>query len=205
MELDRFKAAWEQQPIEGDFARAEPDMIGRLESRMRTAARKALWRDVAETAVAVSVAVFFGSVARFGGTLMQIGAAVVIASSAAIVIVLHTVRGRGAQLPDANVRHRLQGELRAVERQIRLLRNVLYWYIGPLFLGGLLFGVGVMISLPAPRGISAGTLLALGVLSQMFILVTVGTAIYKLNQVAVRRRLEPLREELIRSLGSLSE
>jgi len=77
--------------------------------------------------------------------------------------------------------------------------------LGPLFLGGLMFGVGITISLPAPAGVSPGTLLALGVISQVFILGTVGGAIYWLNQVAVRRRLEPLREELVRSLVSLSE
>lgn len=205
MELDRFKAAWSRQSIEGGFAPPDENTMDQLELRDRAISRKNLWRDAVETTVAILVAAFFGWVARYGGLLMQVGAAIVIAAAAVIVIVLHTVRRRGAQQSDANIRHRLQGELRAVERQIRLLRNVVYWYIGPLFLGGLMFGVGITISLPAPAGVSPGTLLALGVISQVFILGTVGGAIYWLNQVAVRRRLEPLREELVRSLVSLSE
>ena len=180
-------------------------MIEQVRRRMRTFQRKIFWRDALETAAAILVAVVFGSAARYGGVLMQVGAAVVIAAAAVIVIILHTVRRRGVPQVDANVKQRLQGELNAVERQIKLLRNVLYWYVGPLFVGGLMFGIGLTRSVQAPAGVDPALLLALGAISQVVILVVVGAAICRLNRVAVRKQLEPLRRELVHSLESLSE
>jgi hypothetical protein len=204
MELDRFKTAWGRQQVEGDFSRGGKEMLEQVRRRMRAFHRKIFWRDVLETAAAILVAVFFGSAARYGGVLMQFGAAMVIAAAAVVVIILHTVRRRGGQPMDTSIKERLRGELQAVERQIKLLRNVLYWYIGPLFVGGLIFGVGLASSIPAPAGVDPAMLLALATISQVVILLAVGAAIYRLNRAAVRKQLEPLRQELAHSLEALS-
>ncbi len=205
MELDRFRAAWSRQQVGDDRARGDKGLIEQVRRRIRTFHRRIFWRDALETAAAILVAVVFGSTASYGGTLMQVGAAAVIAAAAVIVIILHTARRRGVPQIDADVKQRLQGELNAVKRQIKLLRNVLYWYVGPLFVGGLMFGIGLTRSVQAPAGVDPAMLLALGTISQVVILVAVGAAICRLNRVAVRRQLEPLRRELVRSLESLSE
>jgi len=205
MELDRFTAVWSQQQVEGDFARGDQDTIEQVRLRMRTLQRKTLWRDALETAAAVLVAVVFGSAARYGGVLTQVGAAVVIAAAAVTVIVLHTVRRRDVREIDANVKQRLQGELQAVERQIKLLRNVLYWCVGPLLVGGLMFGIGLTRSVQAPAGVDPVIFLALATILQVVLLVGCGATICWLNRVAVRERLEPLRRELAHSLESLAD
>ncbi len=205
MELDRFRAVWSRQPAEDDYARGERDLIEQVRQRMRAFQRKIFWRDALETAAAILVAVVFGSTASFGGALMQVGAAVVIAAAAVIVIILHSVRRRGVPQVDVDLKQRLQGELNAVKRQIKLLRNVLYWCVGPLFVGGLMFGIGLTRSVQAPAGVDPAMLLALGTISQVVILVGGGSAICRLNRVAVREQLEPLRRELAHSLESLSK
>ena len=93
--------------------------------------------------------------------------------------------------PGAPLLQTVQESLAQVEHQIWLLRNVFWWYLLPLALPMLAFFVHVTL-LTFRQWLPA---LAFGGFLLVF-LVVVNASIYFLNQRAVRRQLEPRRQEL---------
>jgi hypothetical protein len=159
------------------------DIRERVEELQRRIAR----RDVVETAAASLVVATFALHAWFApGALGRAGAIVVVDSAVAIAVRLHRARGRTA--PDLPLREYCVAERARIDRQIRLLRGVLWWYVGPITAGGMLFLAG----LPAP--LAGKIVLSVG-------MATFGAFVWWLNQRAVRRELLPLRDRLARAAG----
>lgn len=83
-------------------------------------------------------------------------------------------------------------EMARLDRQIRLLRNVFWWYSAPLlvgiavFLGGVLWGVPDLPGLTS-FGFHAGFFLCLALVANI---------IHRANQRTVNSELLPLREQL---------
>ena len=80
-----------------------------------------------------------------------------------------------------------------LDRQIVLLKNVIWWYVAPLCVGCLLFG----------WGLAHGSMLAFAL--HTVIVLAVGAGIVLLNQYAVRRSLQPVRDEVARLIDSLEK
>ena len=78
-----------------------------------------------------------------------------------------------------------------LNRQTRLLRTVVWWYVAPLCVRSLLF----------VWGITGGAWLVFG-LQALFVL-AVGTGIVLLNQWTVRQQLQPVRDDLLRLIEAL--
>jgi hypothetical protein len=94
----------------------------------------------------------------------------------------------------------VERSLAEVEHQIRLLRNVFWWYLLPLALPMFAFFAQVSWKEPLGGWLSAVAFVVLcGIVSGVFALV------YWLNLTAIRTQLEPRREELEKLLGSLKE
>lgn len=91
-----------------------------------------------------------------------------------------------------------QASLRQVEHQIFLLRNVLWWYISPGALPILIFFIHVAWLTSETWW---GTLLFGGPLCAFALVIYIG--IYYANQIAVRKQLEPRRQELLALIASL--
>jgi hypothetical protein len=111
------------------------------------------------------------------------------------------VRQRRRQpAPGDTLRSNVESSLAQVEHQIWLLRNIFWWYLLPP-------GVALML-FPAHRawltrddGLSALADFA----GPAFVFALVGWFLYWLNQRAVRKDLEPRRQELQTLLKSLDE
>jgi CubicO group peptidase (beta-lactamase class C family) len=103
--------------------------------------------------------------------------------------------------PDEPLIGCVKNSLTEVEAQIWLLRNVFWWYLLPPSLSISAFFIQVGLSLRA-----GGWLLVVGnvVLLELFVAVLYG-GVYWLNQHAVRRQLEPRRQELLALLISLGD
>jgi len=102
--------------------------------------------------------------------------------------------------PGDTLRCSIEKSLAQVEHQIWLLRNVLWWYLLPILAGLLVW--------PAHRTWQTRddgwqSLAEFAGITFTFILVF--GFIYWLNQYAVRKQLEPRRQELQALLGSLNE
>jgi hypothetical protein len=153
-------------------------------------------RDVVETIAALVVIIFFGHffyVAPTDYVISRIGAGLLVCWALFVIYMLHRTRTiQQPTSPDAPVREFCRIELDRLDRQIQLLRSVLWWYIAPCLIGVNIFFIG-----------QAG----FGIDSLVYGMVTLllGWGIYALNMRAVAKGLVPPRNELASLLSQLGD
>jgi hypothetical protein len=190
MNLDELKQHWQRDaPSSTGWTRRED--MGELRARVAKLRRVARARDLRETAIAaVLIGVFLWIAWGAATPLERIGAAIT-AAGCAFIIVWVRAAGRGRE-PDTDlpVAKFFRHELAYLDRQVALLRNVLWWYILPLTAGIELGFVGSNRAWPI-KAIC------------MLIGVAVAVVVYRLNQAALRTHVAPLRDEVARLLREL--
>jgi hypothetical protein len=184
MNLDDFKEPWQQRQRALD-GRVD-HVIKKVRSRMAGFDRTIWWRDMRESLAAILLIVWYCyDLFQQQSALAKCGAGLGIVACVFILAVLHwaRVKGKGAR-PDLPVEDYRWAELDRVDRQIWLLRNVHWWYLGPLLIA---VAVQIAAMMPDPEGL---------VMFATSVIPLFGF-IYWLNQVAVKNQLMPLRQELI--------
>jgi hypothetical protein len=96
------------------------------------------------------------------------------------------------------IRSCIDASLIQVNHQILLLKNVFWWYLLPFQIG-----LGAFIGSEVWRARHAGPLLILGLVGYASFCGLICWGIYRLNQAAVRKTLEPRRQELETLLAGL--
>lgn len=190
MNIDEAKAAWTVHGGDSPAYSGLVDKIRRTERFELTILR----RDVIESIAALGVAAFFGSSLPERTSWMEwLGTLIVVLGAIEIAIVLNVVRIRGGRAPvDASMRDYCFHELTRTQRQITLLKNVKWWYLGPIAAGLIMIQLGSS----DPWALK---LLSIGLILAIF------RWIHKLNQSAVRDSLLPLRNSLQETLASLDQ
>lgn len=191
MDLETLKDQWQQRGAPESHWKKGEDMDG-LRKRLADLRRTAWRRDLRETIAAVFVTAFFGWVAVTAEPpLARAGAAVIAAAAVFIIIWMPLAGGRNRE-PDRHlpVVEFFRRELRYLDRQIRLLRSVFWWYIAPNLAGLVLFFIG-----------TGGSVTVTGALIAMAL--AVAGVVYWLNQAAATAGIIPLREEVARLLRDL--
>jgi hypothetical protein len=190
MDLDRLKQRWQEQPAPSAEWQQGED-VEELRKKLNDLRRTAAARDLREYSAVAVVAPIFAWVAVVAPRpLAQAGAAVIVLASIFIVVWMWMAGGRHKEPEtDLAVVEFFARDLRYVERQIRLLQTVLWWYLGPLFIGLTLFFLGAA----APMAMRA-LLIAVGIAT--------AAVIYRMNQAAARS-LMPLRDDIARMLRDL--
>jgi hypothetical protein len=192
MELDRFKAAWQHQRLEGAASRPLEDIMRDVRGRAAKFNRQIRQRDLLETLAGVVVIVTFSFFAwAVPHVVAKIGAAVVVAGGLLITVRLYLARTRHPSLADSTAREFCANELKRIDEQIHLLATVGWWYLAPLLGGGALFVLG--------GGGSIGSRVRV-----LAVLAAVGLIIYKLNRRAAERHLQPMRDDLARILRDMT-
>ena len=136
-------------------------------------------RDWWEIGTAVLVAFVFGGMAFWiENVYTKIGSILVVLAAALIVWVLRKSRKQETN-GQMTVKEQVEAELVFYRKQRRILKNVLFWYIFPIFAGLTLFYLGLTNGWV---DFFAFTLLNIGVMAY----------IGYLNQQAVRKEVEPL-------------
>ena len=190
MNLDDLKTPWQAMQRECDTSHID-EISSRVGSRMTRFDHTIRRRDMVENLAAVIVIIgFVISLFYCDDWLTFIGAAIVVVGAIEIVVVLNATRmyhPTPAGLPP--VEH-CKLEAAKVDRQIFLLRNVHWWYVGPLMLGCCVMSFG------------ADSLIASVVLCGVYI--AMGVFVYWINQRAVARHLLPLREELTSAIETFN-
>ena len=102
--------------------------------------------------------------------------------------------------PGDTLRSSIESSLAQVEHQIGLLRNIFWWYLLPPF-SAMMIWLAHLVWRSRNNGLEA--LAGFGAVAVFFVLVA--WFIYWLNQYAVRKQLEPRRQELQTLLRSLNE
>lgn len=166
----------------------DEEILALVQTRSRRFQRQIRFRDWRELIAGGIVAVMIAPAAMQSAFVVRAGAVIVLAGVVLTAFRLLRARRLGATRasdPAAPVATALRAELDEVDAQISLLRNVGWWYVAPLIGGSVLIVAG-------SRG-RAGTWFTLGYTAFASLL---AWAIIALNRRAVRRVLEPKRQEI---------
>ena len=166
----------------------DQEMLALVQSGARRLDRQIRHRDWRELIASAIVAVVIAPAMLRGAILGRIGAAIILGGLIVIAFRLWRARrlgGSGAVDLALPVAAALRAELERVNSQIALLQSAAWWYVTPLIGGAILLVVGTN-AVRAPWFTLTYTLLA----------ALLGWGIIALNAYAVRRSLQPKREEL---------
>lgn len=201
MDPDDFQQAWRAQPPEKRLEADAESLLDEVRRKQAEFAAVILWRDVREIGVSllmIPLWIYLGLTGSLPWTwYLTIPALLWIAG---YMLADRKRRNRRTPEPGEPLRQCAEGSLAQVEQQIRLLRNVHWWYLLPLALPMLAFFGQV-----AWRTRSGGWWTVLTLFVVVGFVAMVFTGIYWLNLVAVRSDLEPRRRELEALLASLGD
>ena len=199
MNHDELKKAWRKQTPRTSLT-IDPDvLLKEIQRNQKAFTAMRFWRDVREAGLALLMVPFWfylGAAYSLPWTwYLVVPGLVWVAGFLLVDRMLHSRRPPGEPLTQC-----AGSSLTQVEHQIWLLRHVLWWYLSPIALPMMLFfgHVGWLAR-------DVGWL----IIPVMALLVAVASgilaAVYWLNQRAVRRELEPRRQELVTLIQSLKE
>ena len=205
MKLDELKNLWksQQQQLADDYF---DEALEKLQSKMSKFDKTIFRRDMIEAAAASFVIVFFVWFAATNDLPVPavIGICVIVLGAIEIVVVMALIRNYGLPQAASTLRDHFKAEVAKVDRQIFLLRNVNWWYSGPILVGCVIFAAGIVFQEIDAQGVPP--YLTWGIFGGMcatFFLV--GWMAYRMNQHAVRTHLLPLRKELTAIYESLCD
>lgn len=189
MNLDDLRAKLET--LDDDPLHEEADMH-QVHQNVMQSRRSIDMRDVRETVACVIVFVVFWPIVFSGMPwLTRFGALFSCVAATSIALSLHFGRRRHRVLPELSVQEFLKAEIAHLDYQVRLLRNVSWWYLAPIAIGYLCFVWGLM---PVSEAFVASL--------SYFVLDRV---IFWFSQRAIRNQLLPQKEELVRVYQSFRD
>jgi hypothetical protein len=187
---DDLEQLWKTQPVDPAVKGEEMRKIilRKTEKFDRTIRR----RNIRETVAAAMVAIFFTYIAwgqRNG--IDRAGSIILVASS---LWIIYYMWRRGGKPPDPNPDQTLEGYRRALVRkydhQIRLLRNVKFWYLAPMYVGLLVVSAGLLT-----ERVQKGSPIGLAVLYPL-VYTILFAGIWWMNEVYAVRKLERMRAQV---------
>jgi hypothetical protein len=198
MNPDELKQTWQAQTSQRRLAIDADALLKEVRHKERSFRRTIFWRDVREVGVAGLLAVFF---LWFGieGRVWSLFVLAALLAGVAIFMIVDRLRQRRRHLSHSDPLVACAEEsLAQINHQIWLLKNVFWWYLLPPGVGMALFYGQVSWSL-----LEAG-LWRLKDLWGPLGGVLVFWGVYWLNQLCVRKDLEPRRGELQALIASLN-
>jgi len=104
----------------------------------------------------------------------------------------HQSFGENAPSPDRPMKEYLNLEIRNIKKQKRLLKNIAWWYILPIGTGLFLFAMGFDTGLTAK-------------IVYIGIVILLGAFVWWINQRAVKRKFDPLIDEIKEAIEFVEE
>jgi hypothetical protein len=205
MNPDELKGIWAQQPASSaGVVRLTPEIIWRLASESARFKRTIFWRDVREWLATIFVAGVFLYSAF--GTRDRIDWPMVAAAIIACLPMTYVAVRRPKNLvPENNaaLAEHLRNAIAYVQEQLELLRSVCRWYLGPLAVSAAIVLIDVFFKAPVPAHgrmfLTIPFLLGAGVFAAVFY------AVWKINDYAARKHLEPRLRELKQTLADIEK
>jgi hypothetical protein len=191
MLLDELQQTWQsQEPVRLSI---EPNLLlTLLRRKQRDFKLMIFWRDFREVAAAVVVAVVFTIYGLSFGDwpwFLLAGSGVFVGGF--MLVDRFRRRGRVAAFGDSLIGC-VEASLDEVEHQIWLLRNIFWWYLLPPTIAFVIMFAYEAFQIVDPTW---GEWIELSI--RMAIIAVVFVGVYWLNQYAVRKELEPRRQELL--------
>jgi hypothetical protein len=192
MSFDELQQTWQSQP--GAKVRVDAAaLLQQLRRSQRDFKVTIFWRDFREVFVAAAMAVWFAwdGFSGDGWPWVLLGATCVWVGGF-IMVDRFRRRGRAARFGDSLLGC-VEASLEDVEHQIWLLRNVFWWYLLPPGIGMAVAFVHMGLKMNTEPAWLGWLLMA----PVALVCVAVFGFVYWLNQYAVRKHLEPRRQELL--------
>lgn len=202
MSFDELQLVWQHERSATVPADVDTALLRQVQADSRKFSRRIFWRDVREVGASILVAFVFGKVAweaqREGGGSWPAWVAAALPLGVAAFLLVDRWRSRQREAPQGDaLLIEIDRAQRAVGDQIKLLRNVFWWYLLPLLLSGLLLVLQVVLfapmSLPPLLGGLVKTMVGIAALLPLG---AINWWIWKLNQNAVKNNLQPQWDEL---------
>lgn len=192
MTFDDLSSTWQQQNERPLSPEEREAMVARICRRVERVGGTIFRRDLIETVVGVALVFFFGRmVFYFDDLISKSGAGFLVIWILFIIWRLHRTRTIQRPAPiDAPVREFCRIERDRLERQIQLLRSVLWWYIAPIIVGANVVYIGT-------NGLGRQSLF------YAFLTGLMAWGVYLANRAAASSGLVPLRDEVSNVLGQL--
>ena len=180
-----LKKIWQNSPQEEQLKFNHSKLLMDMDYSLKNFERDVRNRDLREVIVSILLMPVMVAIAFFiPAFLSKIGIALIVLALAFIVFKLKNVKKYKKEIdPVGSVKEQLLGMRHYVIKQKDLLDNVLYWYLLPLFIGIVLFFIGLGDSV-------LKTTLLIG------IAVVVCAGIYWINKKAVKEYYGPLLAKL---------
>jgi hypothetical protein len=198
--FEELQSAWQSQGAPSLTLKADL-VLKEVEHNRRHFLRTIFWRDVREVGTAVVLApVFFYWAITFRDWMTCLPGLACLGVAIFMLVDRWLQRKKQAAKSDP-LRTCIESSLAQVNHQIWLLKNVLWWYLLPI---GLSLEIVFVCSAWRFRalGLWRGVLPSIGMALGCLLLYW---GIYWINQLAVRKSLEPRRKELESLLASLDE
>lgn len=203
MNSDELKEIWLRADHSALPAAVTPELIWRLAKESARFDRTIRWRDLREWAATILIAGIFLRTALLAP---HIHWALIAAAGIACLPMTYVTWVRPKRLqPDASasVRDHLRESIAEVQHQIDLLNSVASWYLTPLAISAVIAMLDHFFTVPARPAVRM-FLALVNVVGGLFV-AAVFFAVWKLNQVTARKKLQPRLAELQATLAALDD
>ena len=189
---EELKKIWQGASEEALIQFNKSNLLKEMEQKLQRFDDKIKHRNSGEIALALALIPIFTLIGYYTPYLLsRLGVGIIILGCLIVILkLLHTRKQKPKNDNTTNLKQQLITSKIYVEQEKKLLNTVLYWYILPLFVGGILFTAGKPKSL---------WLLGFFILIQIL----VSGYIWRLNKRAVKNEFNPLIEQIEATLEEL--
>jgi len=206
MNFEDLRNLWKQESVSA-VGIAGDELWAEVRKDSHKFSRMIFWRDLREIAASLVVAFVFGKVAwdayLEGDPSLPAWIAAVIPLLVGVFFMVDRIYMRMNSKPKGeSLLIELDRSIREVNHQIWLLRNVWWWYIIPLSISSFLLGLQIVLYGPETMPVFVKWIVG------ALVLLPIGFVdwwVWKLNQKAVEKELNPRLEQLQEKRDSLNE
>ena len=186
-EFDKYKSIWMDDSLQNDLEIGQVSEWKKKHNKLR---RQITLRNIVEIAAAVlTIIIYIYFIIYVPSLISKVGSSIVILSLLFILITLLRNRVKGVDF-SATVVEAGYAYKKEMEKQIILLKNLIFWYITPPAIGIIVFTVG--LELPWYVNILSIT-----------VILIVNIAVYLINRRALKKKFLPQYYELCRMLKDM--
>lgn len=182
MKFEDLENSWRQQKKEKDMY-TQDDLLKIINTQMSAFDSKIQSRDHLEIAAVALIVIIFGILFfTVQSWWMKLGCWTLVFSGICIAFKLYTTQKQenGNQLSfNKSLRKQLHDELDKVQRQKKLLKNVFWWYLLPIFTGLVFFTIGLNVAVTLK-------------IVYLAIMTVVYAWIWKMNQAEAHNKFDPI-------------
>ncbi len=200
MNFEELQKAWQSQDAATKVAVDTGLLLKMVRRDQRQFRATIFWRDVREVGVSFLLALYFSyqGVRAHNWTFVLVGFACL--GVGTFMVVDRLLQRRKQTTATDPLKACIESSLSQVRHQIWLLRNVFWWYLLPIAAA-----LGISIGYSLWHAEKSGLSLVISAGLCLLFIALLYWGIYWVNQFAVRKDLEPRRQDLETLLASLSE